>query len=166
MKQRLCIAFMAGASLINIAGCDSDSQAQESVQHAQNQAQVASEPEQATPHRRNHAMPNGDTIVTPEEAEARAEVADNMWVLVDIDLLGPNGELTVGFIKSLSPAQCRALDTRGLDMKSTDPEDVQIAFTHILVHRADAEKIMKICDDAQALWQQTYRPDSAPVPNP
>jgi len=141
--------------LLALPACDSrqnDSQATSSVS--------ANEDEQINQNE-SHAYEDSSKGNAEHGAEFRAVVGFDpqgreMWVPVDLDMLGPNGELTVKFIKSISPVQCHALQTRGLDMESTDLQDIEIALAHILVHRADAEKVKAICAGAQKAWQERY----------
>lgn len=110
-------------------------------------------------HTHNHGGHSGhthDVSVFPEasEAEFRAPVSRHHEALIDLDLLGPNGEITVGFIASLSPVPCNVLWIKGLDRESTDEKDVNTALRHLLSHGVDSGKVHDILDKAQQEWRK------------
>jgi hypothetical protein len=79
-----------------------------------------------------------------------------MFKKIDSKWLGPNGELTVGFIKSISPSQCGHLTYKN---ESANEEEIEKTKTHFTegAHRHKSftrDTIEKAYQRALKMWQE------------
>lgn len=85
-------------------------------------------------------------------------------VYVDIDLLGPNGEMTVGFVASLDTHHGDAWKNLK-DLKSQDHARIKQFMDHMEHHDIKAEDVESIYQAAKREWLKKYAPDNAPAPS-
>ena len=84
---------------------------------------------------------------------------------IDIDLLGPNGELTVAFIASLDTFH--GDDWKKLskeNLASQNPFRIHEFLSHIAGHEIDLKEVEKICNLAQHQWEKKYLPQPEDKP--
>lgn len=83
-------------------------------------------------------------------------------VEIDIALLGPNGEMTSGFLASLDPFHGKAFEPgwgavydhylKG-GVRSTDPDDISAVIRHIGIHGIPEQDLVKTYLQAKEIWE-------------
>lgn len=97
----------------------------------------------------------------PYTPDFRTQIGEHA-VGVDIDLLGPNGEVTVGFLASLDPhhgAEWRNMPEEA--RQSTSIFRIHDMLVHMNEHEITSRQIEAIYVAAHAEWVKKYQPENA-----
>jgi len=95
--------------------------------------------------------------ILPHSLSARQERVNPLLKRIDINRLGPNGEITVGFLLTLNPRPCSHFNAAARTSQSTAPEQLKKIFRHLTLHAVKPEDIKEACREGQRLWQEQNR---------